>query len=114
MQKEQSVIRIGSSPMTPAQFLVSLWPKIHEQCPNFRFQLVPFENTPENAREILANLGQNIDVVAGIFDDVMLDVRQCAGLEITREPIALQYPSTTLLLQKNGWNCPTCTDRGLC
>lgn len=27
---------------------------------------VPFENTPENAREILANLGQNIDVVAGI------------------------------------------------
>ena len=89
MQKEQSVIRIGSSPMTPAQFLVSLWPKIHEQCPNFRFQLVPFENTPENAREILANLGQNIDVVAGIFDDVMLDVRQCAGLEITREPICV-------------------------
>ena len=89
MQKEHGVIRIGSSPMTPAQFLVSLWSKIHEQCPNFRFQLIPFENTPENAREILANLGQNIDVVAGIFDDVMLDVRQCAGLEITREPICV-------------------------
>lgn len=89
MQKGQSVIRIGSSPMTPPQFLVDLWPKIHEQCPDFRFELVPFENTPENAREILANLGQNIDVVAGIFDDVMLDVRQCAGLEISREPICV-------------------------
>lgn len=26
---------------------------------------VDYENTPENAREILANLGQNIDIVAG-------------------------------------------------
>ena len=48
---------------------------------------MPFENTPENAREILANLGQNIDVVPGIFDETMLDLRQCAGLELSREPI---------------------------
>ena len=48
---------------------------------------MPFENTPENAREILANLGQNIDVIAGIFDETMLNLRRCAGLEISREPI---------------------------
>ena len=30
MQEEESVIRIGTSPMTPAQFLMGLWPKIHE------------------------------------------------------------------------------------
>ncbi|MDO5116719.1 MAG: LysR family transcriptional regulator [Synergistaceae bacterium] len=89
MMKAQSIIRIGTSPMTPPQFLVDLWPKIHEKAPEFRFQLVPFENTPENAREILGNLGQNIDVVAGIFDDVMLDVRRCAALEILREPICV-------------------------
>ncbi len=35
--------------------------------------IVPFENTPENAREILANLGQKIDVVGGIFDETMLE-----------------------------------------
>lgn len=49
--------------------------------------MVPFENTPENAREILGNLGQNIDVVAGIFDETKLDVRQCAGFEISRQPL---------------------------
>jgi DNA-binding transcriptional LysR family regulator len=64
MQEDENVIRIGTSPMTPAQILVELWPKIHEICPEIKFQLVPFENTPENAREILKNLGQNIDVVA--------------------------------------------------
>lgn len=87
MQEDESVIRIGTSPMTPAQILVELWPKIHELCPKIKFQLVPFENTPENAREILKNLGQNIDVVAGIFDETMLNVRQCAGFEISRQPL---------------------------
>mgnify|MGYP000368513019 CR=1 FL=1 len=87
MQSSGSVIRIGTSLMTPAQVLVDLWPRLHDACPDIRFQLIPFDNTPENAREILANLGQNIDVVAGIFDETMLNLRQCQGLEISREPI---------------------------
>lgn len=89
MQKASGIIRIGSSPMTPPQFLVELWPKIHKVSPDLKFQLIPFENTPENAREILRNLGQNIDVVAGIFDDVLLNVRECAGMEIAKEPICV-------------------------
>ena len=80
------MIRIGSSPITPAQLLMELWSKVQTLYPNIKFQIVPFENTPENAREILANLGKNIDVVGGIFDDTMLDVRACAGLELIRGP----------------------------
>ena len=86
MQEDNAVIRIGTSPMTPAQLLMQIWPKIQEQCPDLKFQIVPYENTPENAREILANLGKNIDVVGGIFDETMLDLRRCAGLELSREP----------------------------
>ena len=67
MQAGESVIRIGTSPMTPAQVLVDLWPRLQEDCPGTKFQLVPFDNTPENAREILGNLGKNIDVGRGHF-----------------------------------------------
>ncbi len=66
MQNEDTVIRIGSSPMTPAQLLVQLWPEFQEYCPDMKFEIIPFENTPENAREILANLGKNIDIIGGI------------------------------------------------
>ena len=86
IQEDTNIIRIGSSPMTPAQLLMQLWPKIQARCPDLKFQIIPFENTPENAREILANLGKNIDVVGGIFDETMLDLRRCAGLELSREP----------------------------
>ena len=86
MQEDADVIRIGSSPMTPAQVLMPLWSKITTCCPDMKFQIIPFENTPENAREILGNLGKNIDVVGGIFDETMLDLRSCAGLELVRVP----------------------------
>lgn len=101
MQEDENVIRIGTSPMTPAQILVELWPKIHILCPEIKFRLVPFENTPENAREILRNLGQNIDVVAGIFDDTMLNLRQCAGFEISRQPICCAVSVHHRLADKN-------------
>ncbi len=81
------VIRIGTSPIMPAQMLMDLWSKIHEHCADITFKLVPFENTADNAREILKNLGQNIDVVTGFTDELLMSQRNCRGLEISRDPI---------------------------
>lgn len=101
MQETDAMIRIGTSAMTPAQVLVDLWPKVQERCPNIKFELVPYENTPENAREILGNMGQTIDVVAGIFDETMLNLRKCAGLELSREPICVAVSIHHPLAQKD-------------
>lgn len=87
--EKDEIIRVGISPLTQPQVFVKLWPEIQQIYPSLRFQLVPFENTLENAREILANLGSNIDVIAGIFDDAMLKLRQCRGVEIRREPLCV-------------------------
>ena len=118
---KERVIRIGTSPMTPGQFLVDLWPKVHSLCPDIKFELVPYENTPENAREILANLGQNIDIVAGPFDARALQNWRCAALLLSREPIrlalSLHHPlagktrltvqdlhGERLMMIRRGWN----------
>lgn len=101
MQEDTNIIRIGSSPMTPAQLLMPLWTKIQERLPDLKFQIIPFENTPENAREILANLGKNIDVIGGIFDETMLELRQCDGLELSREPFCCAVSIHHRLATKN-------------
>lgn len=101
MQENTDVIRIGTSPMTPVQFLMQLWPKIQENCPGMKFLIVPFENTPENARNILGNLGQNIDVVGGIFDETMLRLRGCAGLELFYTPLCCAVSVYHPLAEKN-------------
>jgi DNA-binding transcriptional LysR family regulator len=84
---DSNTIRIGTSPMTPSQFLVELWTKITEQDSTVKFKLVTFENTPENAREILKNLGKHIDIVAGVFDYDFPKVRGCKVLELSKEHI---------------------------
>lgn len=88
MQNEEKIVKIGSSLMTPSQFIVELWPKIKQQCPDIKFKIVPFDNTPENAREILANLGTKIDIVAGWFDEGFLDKSGCRALKLEDEPIS--------------------------
>lgn len=101
MQEDTNVIRIGVSPMTPAQILVELWPKIHTICPELKFQMIPFENTPETAREILLNLGKNIDVVAGVFDKTMFGIPECKGFELSKEPICCAVSLQHRLAKKN-------------
>ncbi|MDQ7093481.1 LysR family transcriptional regulator [Desulfosporosinus sp. PR] len=86
-QSSNNIIRIGTSFMTPSQFLLELWPQIQEHCPNLKFQLIPFENTPENAAEILANLGRKIDLVAGLIDGNIREYRGCDALELYKTPI---------------------------
>lgn len=100
MQSNENIIRLGSSLMTPCQFLMELWPRIHKILPELKFEIVNFENTPENAREILKNLGQNIDVVAGIFDDTMLALRGCDAQELLRVPICCAVSIYHPLAQK--------------
>lgn len=120
----KSVIRIGTSLMTPSRFMIELWPKIYKHSKKMTFQLVSFENTPENAVEKLKSLGQHIDVVAGVFDEAFLRQRKCAALELSREPIccalSLHHPlvekagkkrlsvqdlyGENLMLIKRGWN----------
>lgn len=99
-QSNENIVRIGTSLMTPSQFLLELWPKIHQLYPELKFQMVNFDNTPENAREILGNLGQNIDIVAGIFDETMLTLRGCTALELMRVPICCAVSIYHPLAQK--------------
>ena len=87
--------------MTPGQFVLKLWPSIQEQCPNIKFRLVPFENTPQNARNILRSLGQNIDIMPGAFDQNFLQSRKCAGLELLQPPVRCAVSIYHRLAEKN-------------
>lgn len=86
LQENDHIIRIGTSPMSPAEQLVQLWPKIQKHCPDIKFQIVPFENTQERAKNILLNFGKEIDVCGCIFDEALFGLGGFAGTELSREP----------------------------
>lgn len=100
MQEKDNIIRIGTSPMTPAAPLVRQWSMVQKDYPDIKLQIIPYMNSLENAREILKNLGSNIDVVAGIFDETMLKLRQCAGMELSRQRICCAVSVNHRLAEK--------------
>ena len=57
MEEKDNIIRIGTSPMTPAAPLVQAWSKVQKDYPDISLQLIPYMNSQESAREILKTWG---------------------------------------------------------
>ena len=85
-------IRIGTSVMTPANFILDVWSEIQSRMPALKIALVPFDNNPVNSVEILRNLGQHTDVVAGLYDDRCLKERRCLAAHLYDKKIILAVP----------------------
>lgn len=93
------IVRIGTSPITPVDYLTSLAPKF--QAEHIQFQIIPFENNPENARQILSNLGRDIDVVMGIYDESTDKVYEKINtLTVQELPLSILMSSTDQLASK--------------
>lgn len=90
-------IRIGTSVMTPAKFILDIWSEVRSRMPTLKIELIPFENNPVNAVEILKNLGQHIDVVGGLYDENFLKERGCLASHMYDKKILLAVPVTHAL-----------------
>ena len=91
-------IRLGVSFTTPVDYIMNLWNRINDQ--SLKLELVSFENTPENAKEIMKNFGQKMDIVAGIYSQNLLKERNCLAFKLYESPIALAVPKTHPLASK--------------
>lgn len=90
-------IRIGTSVMTPAKFILDVWSQIQSRMPTLKIELIPFDNNPVNSVEILKNLGQHIDVVGGLYDENFLKERRCLAAHMYDKKILLAVPVTHAL-----------------
>ena len=95
--ENRNSIRIGTSVMTPAKFILDVWSEVQSRMPTLKIELIPFENNPVNSVEILRNLGQHIDVVAGLYDDEFLKDRRCLAAHMYDKKIILAVPVTHAL-----------------
>lgn len=99
-QEQNKTIRIGTSIMTPAKFLLDVWPQIQERDYSLKIELIPFENNPINSVEILKNLGKQIDVVFGLYDDHFLKERECKAAHLYDKKLMFALPVNHELYRK--------------
>lgn len=88
-KNQNHFIRVGTSITTPSQCILELLPRIHEIDANLKFRFVSFENTPENAVEILKHLGDNIDIIAGVYSPKYIKERLCMAQKLYEVPLCI-------------------------
>lgn len=86
--------------MTPTKFILDIWAAIQNAAPNLKIEMIPFVNTPENARGILRSLGEQIDIIAGIYDDNLMKDNNFQTMPMKSKRILLAVPLTNPLAQK--------------
>lgn len=47
-------IRVGSSLLNPSNVLTTLWAPLHDKYPQYRFRIIPFEDTKEQIIPLMA------------------------------------------------------------
>lgn len=92
MKNAEVEIRVGVSALAPTGLLMELWPHIQHLMPSMKLKVVHFENTEENVKDILANLGTGIDVILTMHDDGIKKLRGCSGTELCRIPLMCAVP----------------------
>ena len=66
--RQEHFIRIGVSLMNPADILLEQWRHAAKLHPNFKLEIVPFEDTVPAFLEVLDHLGSKIDVLSCPYD----------------------------------------------
>ncbi len=72
-EKQAHYVRLGVSIINPGKEMLQLQPKLLEICPDIRFRFVPFENSFTGMEQAYVTIGQDTDVIVGIYDERFLD-----------------------------------------
>ena len=65
---EGIIIRLGSSLLNPSSVLTDLWAPLRDQYPEYKFHIVPYEDTKEQILSVVSSLGDRIDLLVGAFN----------------------------------------------
>lgn len=68
MGAEQATFRVGTSILNPCKPFMDLWYEVNSQFPNFRLQIVPFEDDHSDILTEISSLGEKFDFLIGACD----------------------------------------------
>ena len=85
-QAGKQTIRIGTSLLRPCKTIVDSWTSISDKYPEIQLQIVPFDDTYNEWINLLENLGNNIDIIAGIYPSTLQE-HHCQVLKIMDIPL---------------------------
>ena len=94
MHRSTQVIRIGVSALAPASVLTSLWPRIQRMNPQYRLEVVHFENSEKLAQNLPIELKTEYDVILTMHDEGTTRTRGISSTVLCTIPLCCAVPQT--------------------
>ncbi len=88
---ENSVIRVGTSPMHPHTVLQSRWRLVADQAPEITLQIEPYRDNFIEYQELLSRLGESIDVIPRLYYEPFYK-NKCNILHLADQPVRIGVP----------------------
>lgn len=88
---ENSVIRVGTSPMHPHTILQSRWRLVADQAPEITLQIEPYSDNFIEFQELLSHLGDSIDVIPRLYKEQFYKDK-CNTLHLADQPVRIGVP----------------------
>lgn len=83
MEAESRIFRVGTSLLNPARPFMDLWYRVGQRFPDYKLQLVPFEDDHDGILGEIAALGEKFDFLLGVCDS-RLWLGKCSFLSLGR------------------------------
>ena len=95
-----SIVRMGCSPISPTAVLTRLWKKVHEKLPELRVHLISYYNTHADTTRMLHEIGRDIDIVPGFYDERFLKEYHLKALKLKELPVRIAVSRSHVLSRK--------------
>ena len=89
--KQNRIIRIGVSIMNPPNHLAKIWENVYRINPEVKCRFVSFESTAAGMERAFSTIGQDCDVIAGVYDDAFLKKYDLKALHLFDISVVIGY-----------------------
>lgn len=93
-------INVGTSTVFSGRYVFDCWYRSLAKMPKSKLRLISYENTREEVDRVLERLGDEIDLIAGVFDDRFLERYGCSGVVLEQVPIGCSVHASDSLANK--------------
>lgn len=88
-------------PVFSGRYVFDCWYRHREELPGTKMRLISYGNTRAEVDRSLERLGDEIDIIAGVFDERFLTRYNCAGVVLERVPIGLSVATGDPLAEQD-------------
>ncbi len=68
--QQNLVIRVGTSMLNPCKVFMDIWYQLSDQFPQFKIQIIPFEDDHNGILSVIEKIGKDFDFIVGVCDSI--------------------------------------------